>query len=119
MASCVFYLTSHVYGYILITDSQNKGWAINYKEFKKINMPGFDGTGPSGSGPATGRGMGPCGAGMGWGRGRRRLYQGWGRCPYWPISQEQEREALDEEARILERDLKSIKDRLKELKKKK
>ncbi len=30
-------------------------------------MPGFDGTGPLGMGPGTGRGLGPCGAGVrGW-----------------------------------------------------
>lgn len=27
-------------------------------------MPGFDKTGPLGSGPATGRGFGPCGGGL-------------------------------------------------------
>lgn len=41
-------------------------------------MPGGDGTGPTGMGPATGGGIGPCGAGMrayggfGWGRGSGR-----------------------------------------------
>jgi len=53
-------------------------------------MPGFDGTGPRGRGPMTGRGEGNCampadeyddiprgyGYGRGWGRGRGR---GWGR----------------------------------------
>ncbi|MFA5135974.1 MAG: DUF5320 domain-containing protein [Patescibacteria group bacterium] len=40
-------------------------------------MPAFDGTGPQGVGPMTGRGMGPCGQGkgrgmgFGWGCGRR------------------------------------------------
>ncbi|HRX15030.1 MAG TPA: DUF5320 domain-containing protein [Spirochaetota bacterium] len=36
-------------------------------------MPGFNGTGPFGNGPMTGRGLGPCGqgraAGYGYGRG--------------------------------------------------
>ncbi|MBO8158241.1 DUF5320 domain-containing protein [Thermosyntropha sp.] len=36
-------------------------------------MPGFDGTGPLGYGPMTGRGLGPCG------RGLRRGYFGFGR----------------------------------------
>jgi len=41
-------------------------------------MPTFDGTGPQGAGPMTGRGMGRCGKGMGrgfgfgFGRGGRR-----------------------------------------------
>jgi len=60
-------------------------------------MPGFDGTGPLGQGPGTGRGLGPCGAGVRWfprfwgrgfgfGRGRgfafgrgRGFGRGWGR----------------------------------------
>jgi len=54
-------------------------------------MPGFDGTGPEGRGPITGRGMGYCalpedeyeriprrGYGRGFGRGRGRG-RGWGR----------------------------------------
>ncbi|MCK9186947.1 MAG: DUF5320 domain-containing protein [Candidatus Colwellbacteria bacterium] len=32
-------------------------------------MPYFNGTGPDGYGPGTGRGLGPCGAGMARGRG--------------------------------------------------
>lgn len=49
-------------------------------------MPKYDGTGPQGMGPGTGRGMGPCSAGYVW-RGRG---QGWGRglgptaCGRWP-----------------------------------
>ena len=48
-------------------------------------MPGFDGTGPSGSGPMTGRGMGNCrqaqgkcrlGRGLGRGRGGRCRFAG-------------------------------------------
>ncbi len=45
-------------------------------------MPGFDGTGPDGRGPMTGRGLGPCGRGLargsgfGFGRGT-----GWRRLP--------------------------------------
>jgi hypothetical protein len=37
-------------------------------------MPGFDRTGPMGTGPGTGRGLGPCGAGR-----RRGAGQFWGR----------------------------------------
>ena len=33
-------------------------------------MPAFDGTGPQGKGPLTGRGMGRCGGGQGKGKGR-------------------------------------------------
>ena len=57
-------------------------------------MPAFDGTGPQGAGPMTGRGMGPCakrggmgrgfgygfGRGMGMGRGLGRFY---GTGPAW------------------------------------
>ncbi|MGC8880974.1 MAG: DUF5320 domain-containing protein, partial [Minisyncoccia bacterium] len=32
-------------------------------------MPRFDGTGPMGLGPRTGRGLGPCGRGYGYGYG--------------------------------------------------
>ena len=43
-------------------------------------MPGFDGTGPGGMGPMTGRGQGQCAAYVGsyrpWGR---RNFYGWGR----------------------------------------
>lgn len=39
-------------------------------------MPFFDGTGPRGQGPVTGRGMGPCGGAFGFGR---RGYGGFGR----------------------------------------
>ena len=49
-------------------------------------MPRFDGTGPMGQGPMTGRGMGPCnpnarpGYGRGYGQGRGRgMGQGYGR----------------------------------------
>lgn len=42
-----------------------------------IEMPYFDGTGPQGQGPMTGRGMGPCGGGFGF--GRRGLGRGFGR----------------------------------------
>jgi hypothetical protein len=55
-------------------------------------MPGGDGTGPTGKGPKTGRGMGPCGEegspdvrgaggkrGSGSGGGRKRRFRGLGR----------------------------------------
>ena len=64
-------------------------------------MPRFDGTGPLGSGPGTGRGMGPCGGGMGW---RRGFGRGFGR--FWrfgsQITKKEEKEMLEEEAEVLE-----------------
>ena len=43
-------------------------------------MPGFNGTGPQGAGPMTGRGMGPCGNGRAAGPGAGRgLGRGFGR----------------------------------------
>ena len=41
-------------------------------------MPGFDGTGPTGAGPRTGRGMGPCGSGYGYGCPYAGQGRGWG-----------------------------------------
>ena len=63
-------------------------------------MPRFDGTGPMGQGPRTGRGMGNCGYGC-----VRRFY-----------SKKEESEMLKEEEQILEKDLKAIKERLSEIK---
>ncbi len=54
-------------------------------------MPGFNGTGPAGSGPGTGRGAGYCASGAPWrqasgrrffGRGSGRG-GGWGPCRWW------------------------------------
>jgi len=78
-------------------------------------MPRYDGTGPLGFGPGTGWGMGPCGLGMDW---RRGFGRGFGR--FWrfgpQISKKEEKEALEEEVGILEDELKTIKERLAELK---
>ena len=78
-------------------------------------MPRFDGTGPLGFGPGTGWGMGPCGAGMGW---RRGFGRGFGR--FWrfgsQITKKEEKEMLEEEVGVLEDGLKSIKERLAEIK---
>jgi hypothetical protein len=60
-------------------------------------MPNFDGTGPLGKGPGTGRGLGPCGKfkGAGTGRGRGR----------------QERiSLLEEQQKALEKELDSLRD---------
>jgi len=90
-------------------------------------MPGFDGTGPRGEGPLTGRGLGPCEtgigrvAGSGFGRGLR-----FGCCPFalrTPIaldanlSKDDEKKILVEELKELEAEKQEIEKRLKELKK--
>ncbi|MEA2112952.1 MAG: DUF5320 domain-containing protein [Patescibacteria group bacterium] len=74
-------------------------------------MPKFDGTGPLGQGPRTGRGMGPCGGGMGRGCG---FGQGMGGRRFF--SKKEESEMLDTEVGELEAELKAIKERLSELK---
>ena len=73
-------------------------------------MPGFDGTGPRGMGPMTGRGLGPCGCG----RGFRR---GFGRGFWAEPTKEQEIADLKAEKGIIEQELESIKKRLSELEK--
>jgi len=91
-------------------------------------MPRFNGTGPLGQGPGTGRGLGPCGAGTGsrrgWGRGYARglgwkQFWGYGAGEYEAqpqISKKEEKEILENEAMSLEAELKSIKARLSKLK---
>jgi hypothetical protein len=70
-------------------------------------MPGFDGTGPLGLGPRTGRGLGPCGAGRAY---RRR----WGRRGDYGLgyrrfaSPKDELAALEEEEEILKEELEVI-----------
>ena len=79
-------------------------------------MPGYDGTGPEGSGP-TGLGLGPCGSGdvqdsegrflgfqRGWGgrRGARR----------WPRRRVSDAEELTARKRWLERELASVNSQL-------
>ena len=75
-------------------------------------MPGFDRTGPNGSGPRTGRGFGSCGYGsgrrMGYGRGCGMGYR-------TPITDKQEKEILTEDMNILEKEIEAIKERIKEL----
>lgn len=79
-------------------------------------MPGFNRTGPSGLGPRTGRGFGPCGQnlrrgggyGMGCGMGYRVGYRA-------PITDKQEKEILTEDMNFLQEEIKTIKERIKEL----
>ena len=82
-------------------------------------MPGFDKTGPMGTGPMSGRGFGPCGLGLGWrkrygmGRGFGR-YFGW----RWPQTKKDQVQALKEYQQSLKEELedveKEIKDSIKE-----
>ena len=87
-------------------------------------MPQFDRTGPAGAGPRTGRGMGQCGPGQrgtGMAYGRCGCGFGYGRFggryPVQPkLTKKEETEILNEEAGMLQQDIKTIKERLDELK---
>lgn len=75
-------------------------------------MPRRNGTGPTGNGPMTGRGMGYCRGGVGYGMGRGAGFGrglGWGMyaTPVAPIS-------LAERKRILEDELKQLEAQMKE-----
>ena len=83
------------------------------------NMPGFDGTGPEGRGPLSGRGFGPCaGRGRGYGKGFGRGY-GRSPCRYPSIefSEEEQKKILQEELKELEAEKEAIETRLKSIKK--
>jgi len=82
------------------------------KEAKNI-MPRFDGTGPMGQGPGTGRGLGPCGAGLGMGRG---FYGGYGFGRRRFISPKNELSALENEEKMLEEELSAIREEISALK---
>lgn len=69
-------------------------------------MPRFDGTGPQGQGPRTGRGMGPCGRGLGWGRG---LWSGRGH-GFRGASPKNELTALENEEKVLEEELAAVRE---------
>jgi hypothetical protein len=71
-----------------------------------IKMPRYDGTGPFGAGPLTGRGLGPCGGGYG------RGYGCYGRKFY---TKTEEKDLLEDSVQALEEDLKAAKERLAEL----
>jgi len=103
-------------------------------------MPRGDGTGPGGMGPMTGRAAGYCagygmpgymnpyggrmGGGFGWGRGR-----GWGYAqpapfsgvPYGPLpyaapySREQEKEALQNQLKVMEEQVAAMRERIEEI----
>ena len=76
-------------------------------------MPNFDGTGPNGFGPMTGRRMGACGRG-GFARSGRRGAFGWFGARRF-FSDSDEASSLEEEKKYLEEDLKNIKKRLDEI----
>jgi hypothetical protein len=79
------------------------------------NMPAFDGTGPQGQGPMTGRGLGRCGKGSGMRVGRHCGYgRGLGRYFGWNAPQTKEdkindakvyKKALEEEMEGVEKEL--------------
>jgi len=96
-------------------------------------MPGFDGTGPRGLGPLTGRGLGPCGGvrtsrlGRWFGRGRGL---GWGfPLRYGPsvisdepvrrsrLTADEEKELLSREKELLEAEKKAIEREIEEIEK--
>jgi hypothetical protein len=87
-------------------------------------MPNFDGTGPMGMGPMTGRGLGPCGgfASRGWGMGWRRGFgrgRGLGRFFGWggPQTQKEQLKALAEYKKALEEELEDLRKEEEELNK--
>ncbi|MBU0572797.1 DUF5320 domain-containing protein [Patescibacteria group bacterium] len=72
-------------------------------------MPKYDGTGPRGMGPRTGRGFGPCGLGLGWRQrfgGERGMgrYFNWN----WPQTPKDQLEALDDYKKALEEELEDV-----------
>ncbi len=97
-------------------------------------MPFGDGTGPLGLGPGTGRGLGPCGRGLAWRRGQRyfgRWWRGYGfrnwgwganqwNYPLNPptLSENEEKQLLEQDLKDLKEEITAIEKRLEELKKK-
>lgn len=83
-------------------------------------MPRFDGTGPTGMGPMTGKGFGPCGLGLGWrkrfgaGRGMGRYFGNWN----WPQTRKDQAAALADYKKALEEELEDVKKEEEELGKK-
>jgi hypothetical protein len=79
-------------------------------------MPAFNGRGPVGMGPMTGRGFGPCGLGLGWrkrsggGRGLGR-YFGWN----WPQTKKDKLQALKDYKQSLREEQEDVDKELKDL----
>jgi len=76
-------------------------------------MANFDGTGPRGMGPMTGRGMGPCsgfGFGMGWrNRGVRRGLGRFYSNNVWPAAKEDQLKMIQDYRKALEEELEDLK----------
>jgi hypothetical protein len=73
-------------------------------------MPGFDGTGPSGMGPGTGRNMGPCGGCHNNGYGRVSVSRfGYFRSPRnQKVALEAEKESLEAELEYIKKEITSL-----------
>ncbi|MFA6315349.1 MAG: DUF5320 domain-containing protein [Candidatus Paceibacterota bacterium] len=76
-------------------------------------MPKLDGTGPTGAGPMTGRGLGSCRGGMGIGWRGQGLGLGFGRSLRSPKNQLQ---ILEEEKQVLTNELEAINSEIESLK---
>lgn len=74
-------------------------------------MPGFNGTGPQGMGPMTGRGMGLCGGGQA--HGRRGFGRGVGRMSGSNFYRQSTKDDLQAEKVYLEEELKVLNEELK------
>lgn len=73
-------------------------------------MPGYDGTGPTGTGP-NGRGLGPCGGGNGGffgGRGFRRFGRGFGWFRSAPVAPADEEKFLEQQKSWIETRLEAL-----------
>lgn len=75
-------------------------------------MPRFDGTGPMGQGPKTGRGFGPC---FGW--GRRGQGRGLGRYFGWdqPQTKEEQKKDLSEYIKALKEEMEDVEKEMSDL----
>ena len=80
-------------------------------------MPKFDGTGPQGQGPLTGRSFGPCGRGLrrGFGGGFGRSF-GLGYPEQINLTSDQEKKILEAELKEIILEKQEIEKRLKEIK---
>jgi len=76
-------------------------------------MPGFDGQGPRGRGPA--RGLGPCGIGFRRGSGRG-FGMGFRYAEPVELSKTDQKKILEEHLKVLEEEKQEIEKRIKELK---
>ena len=85
-------------------------------------MPKFDGTGPRGMGPKTGRGFGPCGMGMGMRHGCGFGMGCFSGCPFCPfggiVKAVDQKDYLKDYLTYLEDEINEVKKALGELTKK-